>query len=62
MMYAQVLAGLLIEQLAGRYFRVVLNIILTAVVGVHLFFAPWMYAFALTSEGHERRRWLPRWN
>lgn len=28
----------------------------------YLFYFGWIYCFPLTNEGHERRRWLPRWN
>jgi dolichyl-phosphate-mannose--protein O-mannosyl transferase len=33
----------------------------TAAVG-YLIYAPWVYAFPLTGEGHARRRWLSRWD
>ena len=63
MMYAEILAGLLLEQLAGRrWIPLVGKLVLIPVVTLYLFYAPWIYGFALTNDGHERRRWLPRWN
>ena len=63
MMYAEVLAGLLVEQLAGRRWApAVVKALLVPVVAIYLFYAPWVYGFALSNDAHERRRWLPRWN
>ena len=63
MMYAEVLAGLLVENLAGRRWApTVVKLLLVPVFALYLFFAPWVYGFALTNDAHERRRWLPRWN
>lgn len=62
-MYNEILAGLLIDQLAGRkWMPSVFKLVCLVVVGCYLFFAPWIYGFALNNEGHDRRRWLPRWN
>jgi len=63
LMYNQVLAGLVVGQLAGRRWApFVLKALLAPLVLCYLFYAPWIYAFPLTNEGHDRRRWLPRWN
>lgn len=32
------------------------------VIVTFLFYAPWVYGLPLTNDGHDRRRWLPRWN
>ena len=63
MMYAEILAGLLLEKLAGpRWAPLAAKTLLLPVVAVYLYYAPWIYGFPLTNDGHERRRWLPRWN
>lgn len=47
---------------AGSRREAVVKWALFLVVACFLFYAPWVYALPLTSEGHERRRWLKRWN
>ena len=63
MMYAEILTGLLVERLAGpRWAPTAVKVVLAPVLAVYLYYAPWIYGFALTNDGHERRRWMPRWN
>jgi dolichyl-phosphate-mannose--protein O-mannosyl transferase len=47
---------------AGKRRDAVVKVALFVVVTTYLFYAPWVYAMPLTSEGHDRRRWLKRWN
>lgn len=60
---AQVLGGLLVDKLTPVAMKpAVVKAILLVVVSCYLYYSPWIYAFPLTSEGHARRRWLPRWD
>jgi len=61
--YGEMLVALVVEQLAGRRWMhpAMLVVVGTAAVG-YLIYAPWVYAFPLTGEGHARRRWLSRWD
>lgn len=63
LMYGQIAAGLLLEQVVPRKWHLpVAKWALLIIFAGFLFFCPWIYAMPLTTEGHERRRWLPRWN
>ena len=65
LMYGELMLAMTLDKLAAgapRTRDAVVRGALLAVVGVYLFYAPWVYAIPLTSEGHERRRWLRRWN
>jgi dolichyl-phosphate-mannose--protein O-mannosyl transferase len=63
LMYAEVIAALMVEQLAGPLGtpRAVKFLTLIVLVGF-VFWAPWVYCYPLTSEGHARRRLLKRWD
>ena len=53
----------MVEQLVGkRNMPWAMKGIMAVVLASFLFFAPWVYAFPLTSEGHARRRLLKRWD
>jgi dolichyl-phosphate-mannose--protein O-mannosyl transferase len=61
--YAHIIAALLTDKLAGaRWMPVALQVWAAVIVSGYLFYAPWVYSFPLTPEGHARRRWLPRWD
>ena len=45
-----------------RYVGKVATVATLIVFMTFLFFSPLVYGIALTNDGHERRRWLPRWN
>lgn len=63
LMYAHILVGLVVDAVVPRQWRSTMckALLLLGVVG-YLYYAPWIYAYPLTTEGHERRRWMPRWN
>jgi len=64
-MYGELMLAMTLDKLAaGRPATrdTVVRLALGAVVACYLFYAPWVYAMPLTSEGHDRRRWLRRWN
>lgn len=62
LMYGQLLAALLLDQLPRRlrYFLCVL--IACAVLAAFTYWAPWVYALPRTSEWHQSRRWMARWD
>ncbi len=63
LVYGELLAARTFEQLVPR--RMLgsgVRIYLALVIAVFLFYSPWIYAMPLSNDGHERRRWLPRWN
>jgi dolichyl-phosphate-mannose--protein O-mannosyl transferase len=63
LMYAQITAGLVIDKLFPRaWVPGIFKTLLVVFISCYLFFSPWIYAFPLTTEGHARRRWLPRWD
>lgn len=63
LMYAQICCGFLFDLWVPVHWRAsAFKVAFTAIFAVYLFYAPWVYALPLTNEGHERRRWLPRWN
>lgn len=63
LMYGQLITGLMIDRLVPRRWRWhVAMALLVICAGCFLYYAPWIYALPLSSEGHARRRWLPRWN
>ncbi len=40
----------------------VAKILILIIVAGFIYYAPWVYAFPLTSEGHARRRLYRRWD
>jgi dolichyl-phosphate-mannose--protein O-mannosyl transferase len=63
LMYAEVLTALMVDQIAGPRAMPVVTKVLVGIVTIgFLFYAPWVYAMPLTSEGHARRRLLKRWD
>lgn len=63
LVYAEILAARTVEQLVPRrWLTRAVAAYLVVVVATFLFFAPWVYALPLNNDGHERRRWLKRWN
>lgn len=62
LIYAQLLSGVLVDQLPFRLRMVVTLAAMSAVVGSFVYFAPWVYCFPLTSGQHAERRILPKWD
>lgn len=63
LMYGQLLTTRLIETVTPRrWLPLVVGIYIAALVAALVHWAPWIYGLPLSSDGHERRRWLPRWN
>lgn len=62
LIYAQLLSGVLVDQLPRPVRVLVMVSLVTSAVASFLYFAPWVYCFPLTSEEHAARRWLPKWD
>lgn len=62
LLYAQLLTGVLVDQLPHRLSILIMVIFLTAVICTYWYYIPWIYCFPITSEQHAARRWLPRWD
>lgn len=61
LMYAQLLAGQLVDMLPPRPRRAVVAVGVAAMAAALVFWAPWIYALPLTKAGHLRRQWMPKW-
>ena len=62
LLYGELMLAMMVDKMSGPQRDRAVRLIALAVVVCFLFFAPWVYALPLTSEGHDRRRWLRRWN
>jgi dolichyl-phosphate-mannose--protein O-mannosyl transferase len=63
LMYGQLLTACTVEAVVPRkWLRATVLTIAAGLAATLVFFGPWIYATPLTADGHERRRWLPRWN
>lgn len=63
LMFGELLTARLIEAIVGRrHIATAAKVTFLVLGATWLFFSPWWYAYPLTSEGHARRRWLPRWD
>jgi dolichyl-phosphate-mannose-protein mannosyltransferase len=63
LVYGELILALVIQQLAGPKFFPLATKLFVLVIGlVWAYYTPWIYGFPLTNDGHERRRWNPRWN
>lgn len=59
--YGQLLCGLMVDLLPKRVRLVIVVVLVSLMFAALIYWSPWIYAFGLTQQGHERRRWLPRW-
>lgn len=62
LLYAQLLAGVLVDQLPRSLRAIVVAATLAATIAVFVYYAPWIYCFPITSDEHAARRWLPKWD
>lgn len=62
LIYAQLLSGVVVDQLPMVLRLPSTVIILVAVVATFVYYAPWVYCFPLSSAEHAARRWLPKWD
>lgn len=62
LIYAQLLTGVIVDQLPIRLRILTTTIILATTIACFVYFAPWIYCFPLTSDEHAARRWLPKWD
>lgn len=63
LMYAEIMTAIMVDQLAGpKAMPMVSKVLIAIVFAGFLYYAPWVYALPLTSEGHARRRWYRRWD
>lgn len=62
LLYAQLLSGVMVDQLP-RFSRLATLVAFTAVtVAAFVYFAPWIYCFPISSDQHAERRWFGRWD
>jgi dolichyl-phosphate-mannose-protein mannosyltransferase len=63
LVYAELIAARTLDALLPRKaVPVAARAYILLILAVFVFYVPWIYALPLNSEGHARRRWLPRWN
>lgn len=62
LIYAQLLSGVLVDQLPLKIRVLVVMGVLGATIATFIYYAPWVYCFPLSSEEHANRRWLPKWD
>ena len=62
LLYAQLLSGVLVSQLPKSLSALVTLLVCAAVIGAFTYHAPWIYAYPISSDQHQARRWMPRWN
>jgi dolichyl-phosphate-mannose--protein O-mannosyl transferase len=63
LVYGELIVARSIQVLAGpRYTPMAAKLYLGAVGLVWLHYTPWIYGMGLTNDGHQRRRWIERWN
>lgn len=58
----ELLVALVLDQLSGKQISKVTKGYILMLAIVFLYFSPWIFAMGLTNDGHQRRRWNPRWN
>ena len=59
--YAELLLALFMDRVTRPYHVVGTRIVLAAVFAGFVFWSPWVYAFPLTRQGHDARRWMASW-
>lgn len=62
LIYAQLLTGVVVDQLPLALRIITTMIILITAIVTFVYYAPWVYCFPLTSAEHAARRWLPKWD
>jgi dolichyl-phosphate-mannose--protein O-mannosyl transferase len=63
LVYGELIVARSIQVLAGpRYTALATKLALAAIGLVWFHYTPWIYGFPLTNDGHQRRRWIERWN
>lgn len=63
LVYGELIVARVLEQLAGPKSAATMTKLFLAFIGLYwAYYTPWIYGAALTNDGHERRRLVPRWN
>lgn len=62
LLYAQLLCGVLVDQLPQRLSLLIMVVSMGAVIWTFWYYIPWIYCFPISSAEHAARRWLPRWD
>jgi dolichyl-phosphate-mannose--protein O-mannosyl transferase len=62
LLYAQLLSGVMMDQLPRRTAIVGTMFVIGASISSYLYFAPWIYCYPRTSEEHAAMRWIGRWD
>jgi dolichyl-phosphate-mannose--protein O-mannosyl transferase len=61
--YGELIVARVIEHLVGpKHLATATKLYLLGIGLVWAYFTPWIYSPALTNDGHERRRFINRWN
>lgn len=59
--YGQLLMAVNLDLLPSRFRSVAAGLAMGLMLAAFIYWSPWIYAFPLTKEQHDERRWLPRW-
>jgi len=63
LVYGELIVARSIETLAGpRYVGIATKLFIALIGLVWFYYTPWIYGMGLTNDGHQRRRWIDRWN
>ena len=63
LVYGELIVARTLDLIAGpRWTGLATKLFLAAVGLVWFHYTPWIYGFPLTNDGHQRRRWIERWN
>ena len=62
LLYAQLLSGVLVDQLPRRASLLAMAVFLAVTIGTFFYYVPWTYCYPITSAEHAARRWLRRWD
>lgn len=62
LIYAQLLSGVVVDQLPFKVRIFVMLSVLVAIIASFFYYAPWVYFFPLSNAEHAARRWLKKWN
>lgn len=62
LLYAQLLSGVMVDQLPRPVGLASVLLALIASIASFIYFVPWTYCFPLTSEQHAAMRWTGRWD
>lgn len=62
LLYAQLLTGVMVDQLPRRIRVFAVAVMMAAIIAGFVYFSAWTYCFPLTSQEHAKMRWFGRWD